>query len=80
MKHVLKSCYSYSISATSSSLEHKENGPCKANEVHAPANTCDAYLLCVSGRWHKQLCPPSLHWDKRTNRCDWIEFAMCEGT
>ncbi|XP_026329984.1 probable chitinase 10 isoform X2 [Hyposmocoma kahamanoa] len=62
----------------SSSDWPKEGGECGGNEMHAPASTCDAYLLCVSGNWRKQLCPPGLHWDKRTNRCDWTEFAMCE--
>lgn len=64
--------------ATSLSDGPKEGEECGGNEMHAPASTCDAYLLCVSGNWRKQLCPSGLHWDKRTNRCDWTEFAMCE--
>ncbi|XP_026742791.1 probable chitinase 10 isoform X2 [Trichoplusia ni] len=51
---------------------------CGGSDMHAPASTCDAYLQCVGGRWRKQLCPPGLHWDRRTHRCDWVEFAMCE--
>ncbi|KAF9410960.1 hypothetical protein HW555_010092 [Spodoptera exigua] len=56
-----------------------EGSTCGGNDMHAPSTTCDSYLLCVGGRWRKQLCPPGLHWDKRTRRCDWVEFAMCEG-
>lgn len=66
------------FAATPSNM-NKEGTECGGNDMHAPASTCDSYLLCVSGHWRKQLCPPGLHWDKRTNRCDWIEFAMCEG-
>ncbi|XP_023944029.2 probable chitinase 10 [Bicyclus anynana] len=63
---------------TTASNRPLEGGVCGAQDVHASASTCDSYLLCVSGQWRKQLCPPGLHWDKRTNRCDWVEFAMCE--
>ncbi|XP_068629927.1 probable chitinase 10 [Battus philenor] len=63
---------------TTSNLEHREDMLCSDKEMYAPATTCDAYLLCISGRWHKQRCPSGLHWDKRTNRCDWKDFAMCE--
>ncbi|XP_061712227.1 probable chitinase 10 isoform X1 [Cydia pomonella] len=55
-----------------------EDSSCGSGESMTPASTCDAYLLCVGGRWRKQQCPPGLHWDKRTNRCDWAEFAMCD--
>lgn len=55
-----------------------EDSHCGGNDMHAPATTCDAYMLCVGGHWRKQLCPPGLHWDKRTKRCDWVEFAMCD--
>ncbi|OWR42920.1 chitinase-related protein 1 precursor [Danaus plexippus plexippus] len=55
-----------------------EGGECTSTQVYAAATTCDAYLLCVSGTWRKQMCPPGLHWDKRSNRCDWVQFAMCE--
>ncbi|XP_069365183.1 probable chitinase 10 isoform X2 [Maniola hyperantus] len=51
---------------------------CGGSDVHAPAPSCESYLLCVSGHWSQQLCPPGLHWDKRSNRCDWVQFAMCE--
>lgn len=57
-----------------------EGGECTSTQVYAAATTCDAYLLCVSGTWRKQMCPPGLHWDKRSNRCDWVQFAMCEGS
>ncbi|KAI5633063.1 glycosyl hydrolases family 18 domain-containing protein [Phthorimaea operculella] len=57
-----------------------EDGECGGNEMHAAASSCDAYLLCVSGHWRKQLCPPGLHWDRRSNRCDWADFAMCEAS
>lgn len=56
-----------------------EDGPCGGNDVHAAASTCDSYLLCVGGKWRRQLCPPGLHWDNRSKRCDWAEFAMCDG-
>lgn len=66
------------LAASASADRPKEGGECGGNEMHAPASTCNAYLLCVSGSWRKQLCPLGLHWDKRSNRCDWAEFAMCE--
>ncbi|XP_059054390.1 probable chitinase 10 [Achroia grisella] len=55
-----------------------EDAECGPGEHHAPASSCDSYLLCAGGRWRQQRCPSGLHWDKRTNRCDWAEFAMCE--
>ncbi|CAK1552087.1 unnamed protein product [Leptosia nina] len=58
----------------------REDGPCGGNEMHAAASTCDSYLLCVAGQWRRQLCPPGLHWDNRSKRCDWAEFAMCEAS
>ncbi|XP_073944065.1 chitinase 10 isoform X2 [Choristoneura fumiferana] len=63
---------------TQASHSASEDGECSSSETLAAADSCDSYLLCVSGRWRKQLCPPGLHWDKRTNRCDWAEFAMCD--
>ncbi|CAH4032079.1 unnamed protein product [Pieris brassicae] len=58
----------------------REDGPCGGNDVHAAASTCGSYLLCVGGKWRRQLCPPGLHWDNRSKRCDWAEFAMCEAS
>ncbi|XP_050672534.1 probable chitinase 10 isoform X2 [Leptidea sinapis] len=51
---------------------------CGPTDVHAASSSCESYLLCVSGKWSKQQCPQGLHWDRRSNRCDWKEFAMCE--
>ncbi|KAM3963585.1 chitinase-related protein 1 isoform 2-T3 [Aphomia sociella] len=64
--------------ATTPGDQPREDGECGSSEHHAPASSCDSYLLCAGGRWRLQRCPPGLHWDKRTSRCDWVEFAMCE--
>lgn len=61
-----------------SSDKEMEGSSCGAGDYHASSNDCDSYLQCVGGKWRKQLCPPGLHWDKRTMRCDWAEYAMCE--
>ncbi|CAG9096681.1 unnamed protein product [Plutella xylostella] len=63
---------------TSPSNKPVEDGVCQSSDSHASSNACDSYLLCVSGRWKKQNCPPGLHWDDRSKRCDWVEFAMCD--
>lgn len=55
-----------------------EGGQCGAGDSHASSSDCESYLQCVSGKWTRQLCPPGLHWDKRTMRCDWAEYAMCD--
>lgn len=56
-----------------------EGTTCIAGEYHEIKNDCESYLQCVSGQWSKQSCAPGLHWNMKSNRCDWPSSAKCNG-
>ncbi|ETN58260.1 hypothetical protein AND_010156 [Anopheles darlingi] len=42
------------------------------------ATTCERYLKCESGRACPMNCPPGLHFNVRTQICDWPFQACCD--
>jgi len=42
------------------------------------ADTCDAFCMCTGSRVVRFDCPASLHYNEKTERCDYPQLAQCK--
>ncbi|KAG7164862.1 chitinase 10-like 5, partial [Homarus americanus] len=51
---------------------------CKAGEYFPKIGNCDQFLKCVNSELVENRCVPGLHWNAKTNNCDWPSNAKCK--
>ncbi|KAJ9596518.1 hypothetical protein L9F63_012460, partial [Diploptera punctata] len=65
------------ILAVASSIPKPDGGSC-SSEFSAHPSDCNAFYQCVSGKNVAQRCGKGLHWNAKSNVCDWPDSAGCK--
>lgn len=53
------------------------NGQCVAGKYYADPANCGSYFMCVYGRKKQHFCAIGLHWNGKSQICDWPSKANC---
>lgn len=54
-----------------------QTGTCAEDEYQSDESNCEAFHLCISGRFVKLFCPSGSHYNTNTRQCDEPEKAGC---
>ncbi|KAJ9600253.1 hypothetical protein L9F63_009429, partial [Diploptera punctata] len=65
------------ILAVASSIPMPDSGSCSSAYKAHPSD-CNAFYQCVSGKDVAQRCGKGLHWNAKSNVCDWPDSAGCK--